>query len=110
MASCITFAITNPNFDVAKLYRNQNLLSRMKEFFSEEDIEFAVNGKKVSNQMELQAALAESQPTPVPGKMTDDKNNQQSTALNRLAGIWKDRTDLPDFAALRGGWDRACAP
>nr|VFJ59508.1 MAG: hypothetical protein BECKDK2373B_GA0170837_108315 [Candidatus Kentron sp. DK] len=27
-------------------------------------------------------------------------------ALNRLAGIWRDRTDLPDFNALRREWDR----
>ncbi len=25
------------------------------------------------------------------------------------AGMWKDRTDLPDFAALRGGWDERLA-
>lgn len=26
--------------------------------------------------------------------------------LDRTAGIWKDRTDLPNFSALRQEWDR----
>jgi len=26
--------------------------------------------------------------------------------LSRSAGMWKDRADLPDFAALRAEWDR----
>jgi len=27
-------------------------------------------------------------------------------ALDNAAGIWKDRNDLPDFAAARHSWDR----
>lgn len=27
-------------------------------------------------------------------------------ALRGAAGMWKDRTDLPDFASLRTEWDR----
>ena len=26
--------------------------------------------------------------------------------LRETAGIWRDRTDLPDLDALRSGWDR----
>lgn len=26
--------------------------------------------------------------------------------LREAAGIWKDRTDLPNFQATRAGWDR----
>ena len=33
-----------------------------------------------------------------------DKRRQ--TELDAAAGMWKDRTDLPDFRALRGEWDR----
>ncbi len=29
--------------------------------------------------------------------------------LNHYAGLWKDRTDLPDFAGIRTGWTRAGA-
>ncbi|MCX6348400.1 MAG: ribbon-helix-helix domain-containing protein [Candidatus Aureabacteria bacterium] len=29
--------------------------------------------------------------------------------LVRFAGMWKDRTDLPDFAGIRAGWTRAGA-
>jgi len=31
---------------------------------------------------------------------------ERPAALDRLAGLWRDRTDLPDFNALRGEWDR----
>jgi hypothetical protein len=34
-------------------------------------------------------------------------SSRQKEALRRAAGIWKDRTDLPDFRALREEWDRA---
>jgi hypothetical protein len=27
--------------------------------------------------------------------------------LRKAAGIWKDRTDLPDFNAIRSEWDRS---
>lgn len=30
----------------------------------------------------------------------------KQTALNRLAGIWRSRSDVPDFAALRRELDR----
>ena len=30
-------------------------------------------------------------------------------AARRVAGIWKDRDDLPDFAELRKAWDRGVA-
>lgn len=31
---------------------------------------------------------------------------QKKTALQKAAGIWKNRTDLPDFRAMRSEWDR----
>lgn len=31
---------------------------------------------------------------------------RRDTVLDRAAGMWKDRDDLPDFRALRVGWDR----
>jgi predicted DNA-binding protein len=31
-------------------------------------------------------------------------------AAERLAGIWKDRDDLPDFEELRKTWDRGYGP
>lgn len=30
----------------------------------------------------------------------------RESVLRKAAGIWKDRTDLPDFDAIRGEWDR----
>nr|VFK15425.1 MAG: hypothetical protein BECKLPF1236B_GA0070989_107712 [Candidatus Kentron sp. LPFa] len=38
-----------------------------------------------------------------PARRTD----RRRVALNQLAGIWRNRTDLPDFAALRREWDRS---
>jgi CHASE3 domain sensor protein len=32
--------------------------------------------------------------------------NQKKTVLQKAAGIWKNRTDLPDFRAMRSEWDR----
>lgn len=32
---------------------------------------------------------------------------RRQEALDRAAGMWKDRTDLPDFRSLRASWDRA---
>jgi metal-responsive CopG/Arc/MetJ family transcriptional regulator len=32
--------------------------------------------------------------------------NRRETILKQAAGIWKDRTDLPDFTATRTEWDR----
>ncbi len=31
---------------------------------------------------------------------------KRETILREAAGIWKNRTDLPDFKATRAGWDR----
>ena len=30
----------------------------------------------------------------------------RQAVLDRVAGIWKDRKDLPDFSELRSKWDR----
>ncbi|MCK4761586.1 MAG: ribbon-helix-helix protein, CopG family [Candidatus Aminicenantes bacterium] len=35
--------------------------------------------------------------------------NRHSQVLDRAAGMWKDREDLPDFAELRKDWDRGHA-
>lgn len=32
--------------------------------------------------------------------------NRRDVVLDRAAGLWKDRDDLPDFRALRDEWDR----
>jgi Arc/MetJ-type ribon-helix-helix transcriptional regulator len=32
--------------------------------------------------------------------------NRRESALQKAAGIWKNRRDLPDFRALRSEWDR----
>ncbi len=32
--------------------------------------------------------------------------SRREAVLREAAGIWKDRTDLPDFKALRAEWDR----
>ena len=31
---------------------------------------------------------------------------RREAILRKAAGIWRDRTDLPDLDALRRGWDR----
>lgn len=33
-------------------------------------------------------------------------HSQRKIILQETAGIWKDRTDLPDFKAIRTEWDR----
>ena len=33
-------------------------------------------------------------------------NRRRETVLQATAGIWRDRTDLPDFKATRTQWDR----
>jgi hypothetical protein len=33
-------------------------------------------------------------------------SGRREAALRGAAGIWKDRTDLPDFRATRAEWDR----
>lgn len=32
--------------------------------------------------------------------------SRRETVLQKAAGIWRDRTDLPDFSAHRSQWDR----
>ncbi len=32
---------------------------------------------------------------------------RREVVLRQAAGIWKDRTDLPDFKATRAEWDRS---
>lgn len=32
--------------------------------------------------------------------------DRRETVLREAAGMWKDRTDIPDFSALRAKWDR----
>lgn len=32
--------------------------------------------------------------------------NHRKIVLRKAAGIWKDRTDLPDFKSIRAEWDR----
>ena len=32
--------------------------------------------------------------------------SRREAVLREAAGIWKDRTDLPDFEATRAEWDR----
>jgi hypothetical protein len=33
-------------------------------------------------------------------------SGRRDVVLRQAAGIWKDRTDLPDFKAIRADWDR----
>ncbi len=37
------------------------------------------------------------------------EDDHRQTALNRLAGLWRTRSDLPDFTELREEWDRTGA-
>lgn len=32
--------------------------------------------------------------------------DRRESILRASAGLWKDRTDLPDFRSIRVGWDR----
>ena len=32
--------------------------------------------------------------------------SRREAVLSEAAGMWKDRTDLPDFKAMRAEWDR----
>ena len=36
----------------------------------------------------------------------ESDTSDRDAVLDRIAGLWKDRDDLPDFAALRKEWDR----
>jgi len=35
-----------------------------------------------------------------------ESQSRRETVLREAAGIWKDRTDLPDFKITRAEWDR----
>jgi len=32
--------------------------------------------------------------------------SHRESALQKTAGLWKDRKDLPDFSSIRSEWDR----
>jgi metal-responsive CopG/Arc/MetJ family transcriptional regulator len=34
------------------------------------------------------------------------QDSYETTVLERAAGMWRDRTDLPDFEKLRDEWER----
>lgn len=36
----------------------------------------------------------------------EEGRGNREAVLRQAAGIWKDRTDLPDFRATRAEWDR----
>ena len=36
----------------------------------------------------------------------DTSRHRREQVLNEAAGIWKSRTDLPDYETVRAGWDR----
>lgn len=41
-------------------------------------------------------------------RLLDERGgHRRDAALRQAAGLWKDRTDLPDFSATRAAWDRA---
>ena len=42
----------------------------------------------------------------VDGFIERSSRGRRDAVLARAAGMWKDRRDLPDFRALRRGWDR----
>ena len=39
--------------------------------------------------------------------IASSSGRRRQEALCAAAGIWKNRDDIPDFGAVRGGWDRA---
>ena len=38
--------------------------------------------------------------------ITKFSKTRRQDILNRVAGMWEDRKDLPDFSELRSEWDR----
>lgn len=38
--------------------------------------------------------------------IAQSSDRQRAAVLQETAGIWRDRKDLPDFSAVRAGWDR----
>ena len=39
-------------------------------------------------------------------RFIEQKSRGRREAIREAAGIWRNRTDLPDLDALRHGWDR----
>ena len=37
----------------------------------------------------------------------EESRGRREEVLREVAGIWKDRKDLPDFRAMRAEWDRS---
>jgi hypothetical protein len=35
-----------------------------------------------------------------------NKGSYRTAVIDEIAGIWRDRDDLPDFSATRRSWDR----
>lgn len=40
------------------------------------------------------------------GNLIKEGRQPRDAALSQARGIWKDRTDLPDFGNIRREWDR----
>ena len=38
--------------------------------------------------------------------INQSRHSRRETVLREAAGIWKDRTDLPDFNSTRAEWNR----
>ena len=38
--------------------------------------------------------------------ISKSEHRQRQKTLERVAGLWKKRKDLPDFSAMRESWDR----
>ena len=45
-------------------------------------------------------------PEAADGSIEQKSRRRREATLGEAAGIWRDRTDLPDVDALRRGWDR----
>lgn len=42
----------------------------------------------------------------IDGLIKQASKRHRETVLRKSAGIWKNRTDLPDFESIRSEWDR----
>lgn len=42
----------------------------------------------------------------VDGFIERKSHHRREEVLQKVAGLWKDRSDLPDFSATRAEWDR----
>jgi chromosome segregation and condensation protein ScpB len=84
------------------MYKSKEVLMVRTQIYITENqrIELAAMSKAVGkNQSELireaiDRLIAQEGPT------------KRERVLSEVAGIWKERTDLPGFAATRTGWDR----